>query len=321
MALLSAREFEESVAAKLQIAKIIVLSGDNSPLKSDLFRAIRAKLAIDSADPFRLVQLDSNAIESDPARLADEMGAISMFGGSRLIRAMTTPRQAGHAAKQALESPAGDWILVLDTDEFEPPPNLSSQQAGQIIVVACNVESDGDFHSFARAEFERAGIRLGDGVIETFVSLMADDRTAARGEIEKLALLHDRSQTLTVDDIRDTVANGSSILADEIAATALSGNLAALVPALDRLHAAGADPANALGAASRLALNLYRGKLNQWRSRTDSVAQNLSAADLRGISLSLHAAVLQSRAAGGNSSLLAERALISLGAAVRPRKR
>ena len=104
-------------------------------------------------------------------------------------------------------------------------------------------------------------------------------------------------------------------------AAALSGNLTHLVAALDRLQSTGSDASVALGAASRLALNLYRAKANQWRGRPDGIAQHLSSGDLRSIALSLQTAVLQTRSDGPNSALLAERALISLGNAARARRR
>lgn len=320
MATSSAREFEKSLDQRLRGIRVVVLHGDNDEIKSDLFRAIRKSLGIDLDDPFRLVRLDGNVLDSDPARLADELGAISMFGGSRLIRANVTARQAERVIQQAFDGPAGGWTLIVDTDEFDVS-RLDANVANQTLTVACGAEAAGDFHSFVRSEFVRAGIELQDGVLELFVTLLGEDRASARTEIEKLALLTGASKQVTVDDAKSVVADGSSILSDEIATAALSGDLTHLVTALNRLQSTGSDATAALGAASRLALNLYRGKVNQWRGRPDGGAQRLSSGDLRTIALSLQTAVLQTRSDGPNSALLAERALISLGNATRSRRR
>lgn len=320
MATISAREFEKSLDERLRGIRVVVLHGDNDEIKSDLFRAIRKSLGIDLDDPFRLVRLDGNVLDSDPGRLADELGAISMFGGSRLIRANVTARQAERVIQQAFDGPAGDWTLIVDTDEFDLS-RLTAHVTGQTLAVACGAEAAGDFHSFVRSEFVRAGIELQDGVLELFVTLLGEDRASARTEIEKLSLLTGASKQVTIDDAKSVVADGSSILSDEIATAALSGNLTHLVAALDRLQSTGSDATAALGAASRLALNLYRGKVNQWRGRPDGIAQHLGSGDLRAIALSLQTAVLQTRTDGPNSALLAERALISLGNATRARRR
>lgn len=320
MAATSAREFEKSLAEKLRGVQIVVLHGDNDEIKSDLFRAVRKSLGILPDDPFRLVQLDGNTLDADPARLADELGAISMFGGSRLIRTNVTARLAERVVQQATGAPPGDWMLIVDTEEFDAS-RLTADLGARLLAVACGAEAAGDFHSFVSTELARAGVELEDGVLEFLVGLLGDDRASARTEIEKLSLLVGASKMVTIDDARNVVADGSSILSDEIAAAALSGDITHLAAALDRLQSTGVDASVALGAASRLALNLYRAKANQWRSRQDGGAQHLSSGDLRGIALGLQTAVLQARADGPNSALLAERALISLANAARVRRR
>lgn len=320
MAALSAREFEKSIAQLAHASQIVVLHGDNVQVKRDLFRLVRKSLAIETDDPFRLVQLDSDIIDADPARLADELGAISMFGGSRLIRVSGTPRQAIAALQLAVAAPDGDWLLLVDTDNLDSP-HAEALKANRVVLVSCGAEKAGDFHSFVSSEFRRADISLDDGVLELLIPLLGDDRSAARGEVEKLAILVGGASNVTIQDVRDVVADNSSIISDGIALAALTGNSTALSLALDRLQATGSDVTGALAAAARLALNLYRGKANQWRGRPDGVAQNLTAGDLRSIVLSLQAAVLQTRSDSRNGSLLAERALIALGALGRTRRR
>lgn len=313
---LSARDFEKSLPQAIKGKRVVVLVGDNIQIKGDLFRLLRRSLSIEADDPFRFVQLDSDALDADPSRLGDELGAISMFGGSRLIRAMTTPRQAESILEVADKAPEGEWLLIVDTEELARP-----QSNGGVLVVACASEKGGDFHAFVRAEFERAGVRLEEGALEFLVPLLGDDRAAARGEVEKLALLADTSKPITLDDVRSVVADASTLVADEIAVAALSGNLAALNLALNRLGSTGSDATAALGAASRQVLNLFRGRANQWKGRPDQPLQGLSTADLRSLALSLQTAILQTRSDGANAALVAERALVSLGNAVRTRRR
>lgn len=320
MASLSAREFEKSVGELARSFRIIILHGDNVQAKSDLFRLLRKSLAIESDDPFRLAHLDSDAIEADPAKLADELGAISMFGGSRLIRAISSQRQSESIIQQALQAPPGDWHLLVDTENLDVA-RCDVFKNDNLLLVACANENAGDFHSFVAAEFERAGLQFDEGVLELLIPLLGDDRAAARGEVEKLALLVGGSGRVSLADVDNVVADNSVVMTDAVAVASLSGNLAALAAALDRLQATGSDATGALGAASRLALNLYRGKANQWRTRQDGVAQNLSAASLRGIAMTLQSAIRQTRSDSQLAPLLSERALVSLGASTRIRKR
>ncbi|MFT4095479.1 MAG: hypothetical protein QM651_00045 [Rhodoblastus sp.] len=320
MAILGAREFEKSLPGALASKRIIILFGDNVQVRNDLFRLVRKALSIQNDDPFRLVQLDSDMIESDPARLGDELGAISMFGGSRLIRVSTAVRQAEHVVELALNAPAGEWLLVVDVDAFNASEG-ASRLASDALLVSCSPESAGDFHAFVRGEFERLDVKAEEGVIDFLIPLLGEDRAAARGEVEKLALLAEGSKTVSVGDLKNIVADGSTLVAEEIAAAALSGDQAALSVALDRLGTTGADATAALGAASRLVLNILRGRASQWKGRADQVLQDLPTPQVRAIALSLQSAVLQTRSDGPNAALFAERALVSLGNAVRARRR
>ena len=320
MASLSARDFERSAGDLARKFRIVILYGDNIQAKSDLYRLLRKVLAIETDDPFRLAHLDSDTIDMDPARLADELGAISMFGGSRLIRAICSQRQSESIVQQALQAPPGDWHLLVETENLGVARSEVLKD-DDLLLVACANERAGDFHSFVASEFKRADLQFDDGVLELLVPLLGDDRAAARGEVEKLGLLVGGSGRVSLADVDNVVADNSAVVTDAVAIAAFSGNLGALAAALDRLQATGSDATGALGAASRLALNLYRGKANQWRGRQDSVGQSLSAASLRGIALTLQSAIRQTRSNSQLAPLLSERALVSLGASTKVPKR
>lgn len=317
---IAARDFEKSPGNLIGDAKVVVLYGDNIQIKRDIFRSIRRFLGIESEDPFRLISLSSEAIDADRARLADELGAISMFGGSRLIHVDSLARQVLEILDLAAAAPSGEWLLVVDVDDLDANRLTGLKAYKQAIAVACGLEGAGDFHAFVKAEFHRAGAGVDDGVLEFLIPLLGEDRAAARGEVEKLSLLTGNSGTITIEQAARVAADSSSVLSDEIAAAAFSGSLTAMCAALDRLQSTGSDAPAALGAASRLALNLYRGKINQWGSR-GGLGQNLSPADLRRLALIVQNAVLQTRSDSANAPLLAERALVSLGASTRPRRR
>jgi len=320
MRTLNARDLSKSADRLPSDARVIVLHGDNIHVKNDVFRQIRRSLRIEADDPFRLVHLSHEAIDSDPARLADELGAMSMFGGSRLIHVSVLPRQLLDVLDQSAATPAGDWRLVIDVEELDAARQTSTAASKHAIGVACGLEDAGDFHSFVRDEFQRAGVSIDDSVLEFLIPLLGDDRAAARGEVEKLSLLAGTSGAVSLEQVERVVADSSSVISDEIAVSALAGNLSALSTSLDRLQSTGSDAPAALGAASRLLLNLYRGKINQWKSR-DGVGQRLSASDARALALVLQNAVLQTRMDSANGPLLAERSLVTLGVAARSRTR
>jgi DNA polymerase III subunit delta len=301
---------------------VYLCHGSNEELKTELFTMLRKKYAIELDDPFRLVRLDNDDFDADPGRLADELGAISMFGGSRLVHAKTSARVAERILRQALETPGGDWTLVIDAPDLGDAPWLpqAAAEAG-VLAIMCGDEHAGDFHAFVASEFAKAGLACDEAALEMLILLVGDQRAAIRGEIEKLAALLGPSARVEERHIREAVADASSMLADEVASAAIAGDSDCLARALDRLKITGSDPVQALGAAHWLALNLHRAKIRQWGGRSDPHAPSWSAADSRSLIRSLGAAVHQTRMDGPNAALLAERALVALGRTARLRKR
>jgi len=64
----------------------VLVFGPDEGLVRERVNALVKAAAGSGDDPFRVVELDGDALRADPARLADEAGAISMLGGRRAVR-------------------------------------------------------------------------------------------------------------------------------------------------------------------------------------------------------------------------------------------
>ena len=304
------------------LAFICMLNGDNDELKADLFRETCDVLDVSVTDPFRFVRLNGETLESDPGRLVDELSAISMFGGSRLIQIKTSAQQSERAVRQALATPRGDWFLLVDSQDLgdaEWIPGLDAEKG--VAVVACGAEGSGDFHNFVAGELTRAGLMFDRAAIESLIALTGEDRASVRGEVIKFVALLGPGGRLDAGTVREVVADASSMLAEEVAAAAFSGDCGALSRLLDRITVTGSDPGQALGAAHRHALILSKASSKQWNTRRDAHAPAWTAADLRSLVRSLGASIRQCRSYGPDAALIAERTLVALGQSARLKKR
>src|SRR5262245_41845538 len=91
-------------------------------------RAMRIKRSIlsENDDPFAYVELEESVVLDDPARLADELSAISLMGGKRLILV----RDGGDRLTKIIEGAMGFFhenvFLIVMGDEL---PSRSSLRA------------------------------------------------------------------------------------------------------------------------------------------------------------------------------------------------
>lgn len=321
MATSSPREFEKALAERGVLPRIVLLHGNNDDLKADLFKSLCRRSGISPDDPFRFVRLEHDSLDLDSGRLADELGSISMFGGSRLVHARASARQGEQAISQAADVP-GDWLLVVETPDLSEAEWLSRvARKLEVVAIACGEEDASDFRAFVEREMALAGMAADRDVIDRLISLVGEDRASVRGELLKLGALAGVGRNISLEDVNSAVADASSVLSDETAASALSGEVQELGNALDRLGVTG-DPVQALMAAHRLAMTMHRTKSRQWSGqRQDKHAPAWNSAELRGIVRSLGASVRQTRSDSSNAGLIAERALVALGQFARLRKR
>ena len=63
----------------------VVIYGNDDGLVAERAMALAKTVCEDLKDPFRVVDIAGDALKNDPARLADEFGAMSLMGGRRVI--------------------------------------------------------------------------------------------------------------------------------------------------------------------------------------------------------------------------------------------
>jgi DNA polymerase-3 subunit delta len=78
----------------------VVIYGNDDGLVAERAMTLAKTVCDDLKDPFRVVDIAGDVLKNDPARLADEFGAMSLMGGRRVIRV----RPAGEETTTALEN-------------------------------------------------------------------------------------------------------------------------------------------------------------------------------------------------------------------------
>ena len=88
----------------------VVIYGNDDGLIAERAQQLARTVCPDLKDPFRVVDIAGDVLKGDPARLADEFGAMSLMGGRRVIRV----RPAGEESVTALENlvAAGAGIVL-----------------------------------------------------------------------------------------------------------------------------------------------------------------------------------------------------------------
>lgn len=158
-------------------------------------RALGARYEAALGSGFDRIELTPAELKSDPARLADEAAATSMFGSASLIRITGMGDESLEAVAALLEaSAAGNPALAYAGALRKDSKLLKVVEASPLALHFASYPLEGrDAEGEAQALLKAEGLRASRDAIRALTDAAAGDRAILAGEIAKLALFLDAS--------------------------------------------------------------------------------------------------------------------------------
>ena len=186
------------------------------------------------------------SLRGDPALLADEAGAIDMFGGAKVIWIQPAGEEIVTAVEALLDAPAAESPVVAVAGRLGKSSGLLKLAESHALALA-HVSYELDARDAERlvSELARAeGLRAQPGVASRIAEACANDRRMMAQELAKLALYLDASPDAPKDLGSDALdAIGADMGGDflGIADLALAGDIRSLGEALSRMDSSGKE--------------------------------------------------------------------------------
>jgi DNA polymerase-3 subunit delta len=195
--------------------------------------------------------------------LADEMLALSLGGGRRLV----TVRNATDSITKSLESAldAGsesgmNAVALIESGALTAKSSLRKlcEKRDDCAALPCYADDDESRARLARGLFNEAGISINPDALRTLTGLLGDDRLSNRREIEKLILLVGPEGTAQEADVLAAVGDISATTLDETVFAAAGGDIGQLDRSIERFWAEGGEPIGLIRATQRHFQRLHR---------------------------------------------------------------
>lgn len=141
------------------------------------------------------IDMDGSTLRGDPARLADEAAAISMFGDKRWVRISGAGEESVPAIEALLEAgQAGNPVIAI-AGAIKNSSKLARLclDNPMALAFASYAPDDREASQIASAIARELGLRLPPDLARRIADISGNDRTLMAGEIEKLALFLDAS--------------------------------------------------------------------------------------------------------------------------------
>ena len=191
------------------------------------------------------VDLDGATLRGDPARLADEAAAFSMFGDKRWIRVQPAGEEILPAVEALMSAPAtGNPAIVIAGNLRKTSKLLTFAEGQQGAVTIVSYAPEGrNAEALAVSLARELGLELPGDLARRLVALSHGERGLLAREIEKLALYLDATpdapRAATREALDELGAEGGEQQLFKAAGIMLAGDLTQAEHEIARLRASG----------------------------------------------------------------------------------
>jgi DNA polymerase-3 subunit delta len=204
----------------------------------------------------------SQSVKADPAALADEAGAMALFGGKRAIWIEPAGDEIAEAVEALLETPASESAVVALAGSLRKTSSLLKlAEAHPAALAHCSYVPEGRDMERVVAELAReAGLRVTPDVAQRLATSANNNQAIAAQELEKFALFlgADPANPRELDHASIDMLGADSAEGDlmRLGDLALAGRMDELLDELSRLPHGGSDAVPILRALQRRLLML-----------------------------------------------------------------
>lgn len=246
----------------------ILLYGPDQGLVFERAKMLGRTVVQDLNDPFNSVTLQASDIKEDPARIADEAGAISLGGGRRFIRIQDGADSLSAAFKSYLENPIGDALIVVEGGDLGPRSSLRKlfeADKSKACALPCYGDEGRNLTDVIQETLQKHGLKADRDAMGYLITHLGADRQVSRTELEKLALYMGEPGGVRLEDAMACVGDSTAFSLDNVIYATASGNHKALEIALMRCFDEGVQPIMLLRALGRHfhRLHLIKGLVEQ----------------------------------------------------------
>lgn len=240
--------------------RAVLFFGSDAGLVSERAHALAKAAAARFDPPGELIRLDDSDLDSDPDRLAVELGTVPMFGGPKIVRTMAGRRVTAQSLKPLVEGGALEGMLIVEAGNLKPDESLRTlfEKSPVAAAIACYGDAVQDLEALVRDMVRDAGATITAEARAALVDRLGADRALSRGEIEKLLLYVGARREIGIEDVEAVVGDVSELAIERITFAAASGQAQRAVAECGRAISSGESPQTIIAATQRHFQRLHR---------------------------------------------------------------
>lgn len=254
------RQFDAYLRSPADKVAAVLVFGPDEGLVRERVNALVKAAAGSSDDPFRIAEIDGDALRGDPARLADEAGAISMMGGRRAVRVNNVTDGLSAAIEAFLDghTDSKNALVVFEASDLPGRAGLRKvfEATPHAAAIACYHDNAGDLKAVIEAQLAAAGKSAAPAALNYLEQSLGADRGTTRSEVEKLILYIGDGARIELEDAIASVGHSNDVQLDDLSHAIAEGDIKAVERQFD-LNLAETQPIMILRSLARHFLRLH----------------------------------------------------------------
>lgn len=246
---LTAKQITEFMAAPAQYAGVLLYGADNGQM-TQRSKQLAAAILPPMDAGFNLTELTEDQCLADEARLADELNAMSLMGGRRLIMVRDASDKLTPILKSALAQcspsvPAHEQhFLIVLAAEITARSTLRAlfEQSKILAALPCYKDEAQGISQLVRTRFNAAGLRFAPESVSFLARQLRGDRMIAESELDKIVLYYGEGAQVDMESLRRLTSASMDIEMGDVCHAFAAAQLAALMRQLDNTLQSGIQP-------------------------------------------------------------------------------
>ena len=241
--------------------RVVLIFGPDAGLVHERAEKLAEKLGADKNDPFAVTAMTGSTLGSSSAKLRDEMAAMPMLGGRKMVRVhQATDSNAGPIEDFIKDPCGGDSILIIEAGELPARSKLRKScesKTDLAAAVPCYFEDGPQRMRTIAVTLQEEGLSAPRDVLSLLAQTLPPDRMAMNSELNKLALFAKGQDTISCADVEAIITQAGGAEMDALVEAVAGGNAARAGELLDFLKAEQVSSVALLRVMQRYFLRLH----------------------------------------------------------------
>ncbi|MFD1329784.1 DNA polymerase III subunit delta [Mycoplana ramosa] len=236
---IKSHEFDGFLKRAPRSGGIFLVYGPDRGLVSERALQLARATGVVLDDAFSTVRMAAADLAGQPGRLLDEMNAIGLFGGDRLVwvKDAANERPLLEAVDLLTREPPVASTLIIEAGDLKKGAALRKTVEGSrgAVAIPCYSDDGRALNGLIDSELEAAGLRIAPAARQRLMECIGGDRMASRNEIRKLALYCQGQGLIEEEDVLAAIGDASAISVDDAVDAILKGDQQAYLNAMQKI--------------------------------------------------------------------------------------